>query len=83
MTVNRDEMGNFEGLGRLLIVLGVFLLVAGAVFVFWPRIPFLGHLPGDFAFQWGSFRFFFPLVTSIIISLILTVVINVFFRIFR
>jgi hypothetical protein len=69
--------------GKVLIIAGVFIIVLGLVFLFWNRIPFLGHLPGDFSFEKGNFRFFFPLVTSLVISLILTLIINLVLRFFK
>ena len=73
----------FEGFGKTLIIVGVFLVVFGLVFVFWNKIPLLGRLPGDITIQKGGFTFFFPLVTSIVLSLVLTVILNVIFRIFK
>lgn len=70
-------------IGRLLIIVGIFIIVLGLVFTFWNKIPFLGNLPGDFSFQKGNFRFFFPLVTSLALSLILTLVINLILRLFN
>ena len=64
-------------IGRILIFLGILLVVFGLIFTFWGNIPFLGRLPGDFSFGNDRFRFYFPLVTSIIISLLLTVILNV------
>ena len=73
----------FEGFGKTLIIVGVFLVVFGLVFVFWNKIPLLGRLPGDITIQKGGFTFFFPLVTSIVLSLVLTVILNVIVRIFK
>ena len=58
---------------RLLIILGGVLLVAGLV---WPLIRHsgLGRLPGDFFLQGQHFSFYFPLTTSIVVSLALTVI---------
>jgi hypothetical protein len=77
------DMFELADMGRLLIIIGVFLIIFGLVFTFWSRIPFLGHLPGDFSFQRGGVSFFFPLMTSLVISLILTVILNIVFRFFR
>jgi len=70
-------------LGKILIITGAVLLVLGVVFVLWPKIPFLGKLPGDLSFNIGSLRIYAPLVTFLVISLILTVVVNVILRFFR
>ena len=56
-------------MAKLLIVLGLVLIVIGAA-VHW-GVP-LGRLPGDISYRRGNFSFYFPLVTSIIISVLLT-----------
>jgi hypothetical protein len=64
-----------EQLGRLLIITGVILAVVGVIFVLGPRLPFrLGRLPLDFHYQRDNFSFYFPLGTSILISVVLTLV---------
>ena len=73
----------FEGFGRILIIVGAFLVIFGLVFVFWNKIPLIGRLPGDITIQKGGFTFFFPLVTSLVLSLILTIILNVVFRLFK
>ena len=73
----------FSGVGKFLIIAGVFLILFGLLFIFWERIPFLGKLPGDLMIQRGSFRLFIPVVTCIIISLVLTILINIVLRLFR
>jgi len=73
----------FEGFGKTLIIVGLFLVIFGVVFVFWNKIPLIGRLPGDITIQKGGFTFFFPLVTSLVLSLILTIVLNVIFRVFK
>jgi len=69
-----------EGMGRLLILVGVVAIAAGVVMLFLPRIPWLGRLPGDFVVQRERFTFYFPLATSIVVSIVLTLVLNLFFR---
>lgn len=56
---------------RLLIVLGLVLLIAGLL---WPRLSRLpwGRLPGDIAIERDGFGFYFPWVTSLVISIVLT-----------
>ena len=58
-------------MGRLLIVVGLVLVVAGLL-VSWGA-P-IGRLPGDFAVRRGNFSFYFPLATSIVLSILLTVI---------
>ena len=60
-------------LGRLLIVLGGVLLVAGIALTVAGRLG-LGRLPGDFVYRKGNFSFYFPLMTSILLSVILTLI---------
>jgi hypothetical protein len=64
--------------GKALIVFGVVIVVLGVILLFFDRIPFLGKLPGDISFRSGNTRIYFPIVTCIIISLILTVILNLF-----
>ena len=61
-------------LGRALIVLGVVITVIGLVLVFFDRLPWLGRLPGDISVQRGHWTFYFPLGTSILLSIVLTLV---------
>ncbi len=76
-------MSGFEGAGKFLMIAGGCLILVGLLFTFWHRIPFLGKLPGDITVQRGSFHFAFPLVTCLIISLVLTILLNLVFRLFR
>lgn len=66
-------------LGRLLIVLGAVLLLAGILLTTFGRMG-LGRLPGDFVYRRGNFTFYFPLVTSIILSLVLSLLLWLFRR---
>lgn len=61
-------------------MLGLFILILGAVMAFSGKIFGLGRLPGDIYIQRGNFTFYFPIVTSIILSIILSLVLAVFFR---
>jgi len=74
---------DFQGIGKILILGGAFFAFLGLLLLFWQRISFLGKLPGDILLQKGSFQFFFPLVTSIIISTVLTIIPNFVLRLFR
>lgn len=67
-------------LGKIIIIFGIILLVVGVVLMFSARIPFLGKLPGDIFIKKGNFTFYSPITTSIIISIILTLIINFFLR---
>ncbi len=62
-------------LGRLLTVVGLVLVVAGLLFTWGARLPFrLGRLPGDIYIQGKNSSFYFPLVTCILLSIVLSVV---------
>jgi len=64
-----------EQLGKILLVTGGVLAVLGLLMMFAPRLPFrLGRLPLDFHYQRDNFSFYFPLGTSILLSLLLTLV---------
>ncbi len=67
-------------MGRWLIILGVTLVIVGIVVHFGGQFLRLGNLPGDFYFTKGRTTFYFPLATSVIISVLLTIVLNIFFR---
>ncbi len=68
-----------EGLGRLLIVTGVVLALVGLGLVFGGKLG-LGHLPGDIIIRRGSTTFYFPLVTMLLLSLVLSLVLGLFRR---
>lgn len=63
-----------EGLGKLLIVMGLLLAGVGVLFYLGGRIPWLGRLPGDILIERENFRFYFPLATSILLSVIISLV---------
>lgn len=58
-----------------LVIVGVLLALAGAVWLLAPSIPWLGRLPGDIAIERDNFRFYFPLTTCVLLSLILTAIV--------
>ena len=70
----------FDSMAKLLILMGAILIIIGGVFLLAPKLPFLGRLPGDIALRRGSWSFYFPLTTSILLSLLLTVLFNLFGR---
>ena len=74
---------NIGGLGRLLIIAGGLLLVGGVLLVLLGQIPFFGRLPGDIAIERERFSVFVPLASMLLLSLILTILINLALRLFR
>jgi hypothetical protein len=67
-------------IGRLLLVLGGVLVVLGLVSTLAGRVPWLGRLPGDIVYRRGNVTFYFPLATSILLSLLLTTILWLFRR---
>ncbi len=70
--------------GRLLIVIGLAIAFIGLLILLASRyIPWLGDLPGDFRFEGENVKIYFPLATMILVSILATVLLNIFIRIFR
>lgn len=65
-------------IGKLFILLGVVLVVLGLGITFADRIPYIGRLPGDIYIKREKFSFYFPIATSLIISIILTILFSIF-----
>jgi hypothetical protein len=68
------------GLGRLLIATGILLVLVGLIVVGLEKVPWLGRLPGDIHIEGRHFSFHFPLVTCLLLSVILTILLNLFLR---
>lgn len=62
----------FNSLGKMLIIVGLGLFCLGLFLVFFQKLPFWGKLPGDILVKKGNFTFYFPLTTSIILSLVVS-----------
>ncbi|MGC1401544.1 MAG: DUF2905 domain-containing protein [Thermodesulfobacteriota bacterium] len=73
-------MQSFEGLGKGLILLGLILIIVGGILLLWPKIPWIGKLPGDFFFKGEKVTFYFPITTCIVISIVLTILFSLFRR---
>lgn len=63
---------------KTLIFFGLVLVVAGVIFSVFGKIPGIGKLPGDLYFRRGSFTFYFPLTTCLLLSLLLTLFFTIF-----
>lgn len=67
--------------GKIFILLGIIFLIVGITIVYFPNLfNWFGKLPGDVRLEGKSGSFYFPIVTGIVISIVLTVIINLFFR---
>ncbi len=67
-------MLEINSIGKALIFFGIILITIGAIFMLGGKLSWFGRLPGDICIQKRNFTFFFPITTSIIISVILSVV---------
>jgi hypothetical protein len=65
-------------LAKGIILVGVVLIVVGLLLLVFQKVPFLGRLPGDFLIKREKFTFYFPLATSIIVSLLISLVLYLF-----
>ncbi|HLE73451.1 MAG TPA: DUF2905 domain-containing protein [Anaerolineales bacterium] len=71
-------------LGRVLIIFGVVLLAVGGLLMLLPRMGLpLGRLPGDLRFETGQFTCLVPIATSIVLSILLTIGLNLLARFFN
>lgn len=66
-------------IGRIVLIIGIVLVVVGGLAALGVRLPF-GRLPGDIAIEGERGGFYFPLATMIIVSIVLTVLFNIFLR---
>ncbi|MEK6477601.1 DUF2905 domain-containing protein [Catalinimonas sp. 4WD22] len=61
-------------MGKLLIIFGLIIVVLGAILYFSDRFPSIGKLPGDIIIKRENFTFYFPLATSILLSVIVSLI---------
>lgn len=66
---------SLDALGKLLIGIGLLVVVVGSVLVLGGRLPWFGRLPGDIYVERGNWSFYFPLTTSLIISVVLSLLV--------
>jgi len=66
-----------EGIGKILLIVGGIIVILGLILIFSQHIPFLGKLPGDIFVKRDGFSFYFPIVTFLILSLLITIIVNV------
>ena len=73
-----------EDLGKVLLLVGFLIILLGLVLTFAEKVPFpIGRLPGDIVIKKDGMSFYFPLMTSIILSILLTILLNLIFGLKR
>jgi hypothetical protein len=72
---------SFGDMGKWLVIAGLGLALLGGVMWLLGRIPFFGNLPGDIRVQTQNFSCFFPLASMIVLSILVTIVLNIIIRI--
>lgn len=73
-------MGPFEDFGKGLIILGLLIALVGLGLALLPKIPYLGKLPGDIFIRKGNFSFYFPIVTCLFLSLLLSLLFSLILK---
>lgn len=71
---------DWQSLGRMLIGIGVLLLVVGLILVGIGRFFHIGSMPGDIVYKKGNFTFYFPVVTCLVVSDIISLLLKIVFR---
>lgn len=72
-------MFDIQNIGRVVVIVGFFLLLLGTLMLLSPKLPLIGKLPGDFLIKGKNYRIYFPLASSLVISIILTLILNLIF----
>jgi hypothetical protein len=62
--------------GKFLVILGVIIIILGVLLTFAGKLPFIGRLPGDIVIERKNFVFYFPLATSILLSIIISIILS-------
>lgn len=69
--------------GKYILIAGIFIVIAGVlIYFFHDYFKWIGRLPGDIRIEKGNFHFYFPWVTMILLSIVITVIISIFKRFF-
>jgi len=69
-----------EWIGKLLLIIGGAIVLLGLILVFGQHIPLLGKLPGDIVIRKEGFSLYFPIVTFLLLSIVLTIIVNIVFH---
>lgn len=73
-------MSGIDTLAKAIIAMGVVLVVIGLLLLLAGRVPYLGRLPGDIIYRRDNVTIYIPLATMLILSILLTIALNLFFR---
>lgn len=73
-------MMEFNSFAKILIILGAIMLSLGIFLLLMGKLPFFGKLPGDIYIRRGNFTFYFPIITSLLLSIIITLIVNLLMR---
>lgn len=69
--------------GKYILIVGIFIVLAGLlIYFFYDYFKWIGKLPGDIRIEKENFRFYFPLATMIVFSIVITIIINIFKKFF-
>ncbi|MDE0159195.1 MAG: DUF2905 domain-containing protein [Candidatus Dadabacteria bacterium] len=71
---------NVSEAARIIIILGAMLIALGVILPYAAKLDFFGKLPGDIKIKRENFSFYFPIATCIVLSILLTLLGNLFFR---
>ena len=64
-----------QNAGKVILIIGIIFVVFGLILMYIKKLPLIGHLPGDIIIEKKNFTFYFPLTSSIIISLVISLII--------
>jgi hypothetical protein len=70
--------GALQEIAKTLIFFGIIFIAVGALLFFFHKIPLLGKLPGDILIKKGNFTFYFPLVTCLLASIVISLILRLF-----
>lgn len=80
-SIFKIEFRREEGMPKILIIIGLLLVVLGVIWTVFPNaLSWFGKLPGDIRYESGNTRVYFPIVTMIVISVVLSILLNLFRR---
>lgn len=72
--IYKTSMENFSAIGKSILLIGIIIAIIGALIMLSPKIPFIGKLPGDLYYKKKNITIYFPLATSILLSLLISLI---------